>query len=152
MLTLSSLKQMPPRHSDTCTMGQLQSLYERHFYKIKSLVKSQRVFQIEEVQASIKSKEEENKQTPSPNFSSSLLADRNKLHPLLLYRYNLNLKRSKVTYYSLENRAGSLLARSVKQRGLKTKIAMVHHPSFKFHSGKSFWYSTCIKQNLPVFL
>ncbi|CAI9603496.1 unnamed protein product [Staurois parvus] len=97
--------------------------------QLNARISKQRNQQIDELLMSIKTKEELNKTSHDPSTSTSLATNRNKLRTLLLYKYDLNLQKTKAKFYSMSNKANALLTKMIKQRHLKDKISSVHHPT-----------------------
>lgn len=63
--------------------------------------------------------------------ATELLELRQKVHALLLHKFECNFKVSKVNFYALSNRSGALLAKQVKAPCSKAKILSVHHLTSK---------------------
>lgn len=101
------------------------------FIKLYSKIKKQRMQQIEEMLSQTDQLEKVNKQSPSHTIGNELLDWRQKLHSFLLYKFETNLKLSKVNFYALGKKANALLAHLVKAQGTKCKIASLLHLTTK---------------------
>lgn len=96
--------------------------------KLASYTKKQRMRQIDNLLQSIATKEWDNKENPTPHLTNDILQERQKLRSLLLYKFENHLKYLKANYYGLHNKTGAWLAKKVKAKQLKHKIATLNHP------------------------
>lgn len=78
--------------------------------KLASYNKKQREKKIEDLFYSIALKERDNKANPNPCLTNAILQKRQKLRSLLLYKFENHLKYLKANYYSLHNKAKSLVS------------------------------------------
>lgn len=96
--------------------------------KMALYIKTWRAKQIADLLSSITLKEQDNKIKPDPHFTQDILQDRQQLRSLLRYKHENHLKFLKASYYALQNKAGAWLARKVKAKHIKQRIAALAHP------------------------
>lgn len=101
------------------------------FIQMGGRIKRQRQQRLNKLTKKISDLETQNKHKPSPTLSLKLTALRSDLRLHLLENVEKTTKRLRMNYYATGNKAGKLLAQTLKGHRYKSKVPYIIHPKTK---------------------